>query len=88
MKKNDEFQTSSKEIFKIEVYLVVLDQISVTITSRFEGARKILSDLSLFSVDRLLTASKEDPIPKDAFLYLDKWIPNLQMEYFTFLLAL
>lgn len=48
----DKVQTSSKEKLKIEVYLTVLDQISVSITSRFKGAREVLSDLSLFSVDK------------------------------------
>ncbi|CAI6351976.1 unnamed protein product [Macrosiphum euphorbiae] len=75
--------------FKIQVYFTVLDQIYTSITSRFEGSREILSDLSLLSVDRLISTSKGCPIPEDNFVYLDKWIPNLQidqlkLEYSTF----
>jgi len=87
---NDEnIVSNAKDNFKIQVYFTVLDQICTSITSRFEGSREILSDLSLLSVDRLIATSKGCPIPEDNFAYLDKWIPNLQidqlkLEYSTF----
>ncbi|KAL4096636.1 hypothetical protein QTP88_021555 [Uroleucon formosanum] len=86
---NDEIVTNAKDNFKIQVYFTVLDQICTSITSRFEGSREILSDLSLLSVDRLIATNKGSPIPEDNFVYLDKWIPNLQidqlkLEYSTF----
>lgn len=86
---NDEIVTNAKDNFKIQVYFTVLDQICTSITSRFEGSREILSDLSLLSVDRLIATNKGCPIPEDNFVYLDKWIPNLQidqlkLEYSTF----
>jgi len=86
---NDEIVSNPKDDFKIHVYYTVLDQISTSITTRFEGSREILSDLTLLSVDRLIATSKGCPIPKDSFVYLDKWIPNLQidqlkLEYSTF----
>ncbi|CAI6348022.1 unnamed protein product [Macrosiphum euphorbiae] len=88
-KTNDEIVSNAKDNFKIQVYFTVLDQICTSITSRFEGSREILSDLSLLSVDRLIAASKGCPIPEDNFVYLDKWIPNVQidqlkLEYSTF----
>lgn len=48
---NDEIVSNAKDDFKIHIYYTVLDQISTSITSRFEGSREILSDLSLLSVD-------------------------------------
>lgn len=86
---NDEIVSNPKDDFKIHVYYTVLDQISTSITTRFEGSREILSDLTLLSVDRLIATSKGCPIPEDSFVYLDKWIPNLQidqlkLEYSTF----
>ncbi|XP_060866967.1 uncharacterized protein LOC132942520 [Metopolophium dirhodum] len=88
-KTNDEIVSNAKDNFNIQVYFTVLDQICTSITSRFEGSREILSDLSLLSVDRLIATSKGCPIPEDNFVYLDKWIPNLQidqlkLEYSTF----
>lgn len=86
---NDEIVSNAKDNFKIEVYFTVLDKICSSITSRFEGSREILSDLSLLSVDRLIATNKGCPIPKDNFVYLDNWIPNIQidqlkLEYATF----
>lgn len=88
-KTNDEIVSNAKDNFKIEVYFTVLDKICSSITSRFEGSREILSDLSLLSVDRLIATNKGCPIPKDNFVYLDHWIPNIQidqlkLEYSTF----
>ncbi|CAI6351816.1 unnamed protein product [Macrosiphum euphorbiae] len=75
--------------YKIEVYNTVLDQIISSISSRFEGARKILADLSFFSYERLISINEGCSIPEDCFIYLKTWIPNieideLKMEYITF----
>jgi len=40
----------------------------------------MLSDLSLLSVDRLITTNKERPILEDNFVYLNKWILNLKID--------
>jgi len=79
-KTNDEIVSNAKDDFKIEVYFTVLDKISSSITSRFEGSREILFDLSLLSVDRLIATNKECPRPKDNFVYLDNWTPNIQID--------
>jgi len=79
-KTNNEIVSNAKDNFKIQVYFTVLDKICTSITSRFEGSREILSDLSLLSVDRLIATSKGYLIPEDNFVYLDKWIPNLQID--------
>jgi len=65
---NDEIVTNAKDNFKIQVYFTFLDQICTSITSRLEGSREILSDLSLLSVDRLIATNKGCPIPEDNFV--------------------
>lgn len=56
--------------FKIEVYYVVLDQVNTSIISRFEGARGILSNLSLLSFDRLKATGEGTEISDDNFIAL------------------
>ncbi|KAL4085394.1 hypothetical protein QTP88_027253 [Uroleucon formosanum] len=67
----------------------ILDQIISSMSSRFEGARKMLADLSFFSYERLISINEGCSIPEDCFIYLKTWIPNieideLKMEYITF----
>lgn len=57
--------------------------------NRFQGARDILSDLSLLTFDRLKTTSEGTEIPEHNFIFHINWIPflnidNLKMEYSIF----
>ncbi|XP_025422905.1 zinc finger MYM-type protein 1-like [Sipha flava] len=86
---SDKVITNPYEKFKIEVYYVVLDQVNTSIISRFEGARDILSNLSLLTFDRLKATREGTEIPQDNFIAFMNWIPNLtldnlKMEYTIF----
>ncbi|XP_022177681.1 zinc finger MYM-type protein 1-like [Myzus persicae] len=88
-KGNETIFLSPNKRYKVEVYNTVLDQIVSSITSRFEGARKILADLSFFSYERLISINEGCSIPEDCFIYLKTWIQTIQidelkMEYITF----
>lgn len=76
----DEVIADPKYQFKIEVFYEVLDQINTSITSRFEGARSILSDLSLLTFDRLIATCEGAEVPHDNFTSLINWIPNLDID--------
>ncbi|XP_025415257.1 uncharacterized protein LOC112686973 [Sipha flava] len=77
---SDKVITNPYEKFKIEVYYVVLDQVNTSIISRFEGARDILSNLSLLTFDRLEATRKGTEIPQDNFIAFMNWIPNLNLD--------
>lgn len=86
---NETIFLSPNNRYKVEVYNTVLDQIISSISSRFEEARQILSDLSFFSHERLISINEGCCIPEDCFIYLKTWIPciqidELKMEYITF----
>lgn len=88
-KGNETIFLSPNSRYKIEVYNTVLDQIISSISSRFEGARQILADLSFFSYERLISINEGCSIPEDCFIYLKNWIPSIQIdelkvEYITF----
>lgn len=85
----DEIITNPNERFKIEVFYVLLDKINTSIVNRYQGAREILSDLSLLTFDRLNMTRKGAEMPEDNFISLTNWIPclninNLKMEYSIF----
>ncbi|XP_015376245.1 PREDICTED: zinc finger MYM-type protein 1-like [Diuraphis noxia] len=65
---SDEVMTNSYDQFKIEVFYVVWDQVNTSIISRFEGARGILSNLSLLTFDRLKSTSEGTEISDDHFI--------------------
>jgi hypothetical protein len=77
---SDKVITNPYEKFKIEVYYVVLDQVNTSIISRFEGARDILSNLSLLTFDRLKATREGTEIPQDNFIAFMNWIPNLNLD--------
>ncbi|XP_025407318.1 uncharacterized protein LOC112681269 [Sipha flava] len=77
---SDKVITNPYEKFKIEVYYVVLDQVNTSIISRFEGARDILSNLSLLTFDRLEATREGTEIPQDNFIAFMNWIPNLNLD--------
>jgi len=66
---SDEVITNPYDQFKTEVYYVVLDQVNTSIISRFEGARGILSNLSLLSFDRLKATSEGKEISDHHFIH-------------------
>jgi hypothetical protein len=73
---SDEVITNLYDQYKIEVYYVVLDQVNTSIISRFEGARGILSNLSLLTFDRLKATSVGTAISDDNFIAFKNVIPR------------
>ncbi|KAL4100656.1 hypothetical protein QTP88_020691 [Uroleucon formosanum] len=77
---SDEVIINPYDQFKIEVYYVILDQINTSIISRFDGARGILSNLSLLTFDRLKATGEGTEISDDHFIALKNWIPSLNLD--------
>lgn len=86
----DQIPESPIERYRKNTFYKVLDQIIMSINSRFSDAREILKDLCLLSPERLLKFSKEKkPLPVDCFNYISNWVKgidtaSLRLEYIQF----
>ncbi|KAL4091045.1 hypothetical protein QTP88_025786 [Uroleucon formosanum] len=86
----DQISESPIERYRKNTFYKVLDQIIMSINSRFSDAREILKDLCLLSPERLLKFSKEKkPLPVDCFNYISNWVKgidtvSLRLEYIQF----
>lgn len=78
---HDEISDSPLERYRCNSFYKVLDQIIVSINSRFSDAREILKDLCLLSPERMLAYSKlKNPLPVDCFKYICDWVKNINIE--------
>lgn len=76
----DEIILNPVDNFRSKVYFLVIDQIIMSITTRFEKSKHILKDLSFLTHERLMSASKGIPCPDDIFDSLKVWIPQIDID--------
>lgn len=77
----DEIQLSSFNKYRCDTYFKVLDQVIISIQSRFSDSSDILKDLTLLSAKRLLTFKNEcQSLPLDSFDNLVDWVPEIDVN--------